>query len=32
MDRLYSFLLPVALGLTTQYFIKWLDGFIDSEN
>lgn len=32
MNVLISFLVSVAVGITTHYVIKWLDGFINSDN
>ncbi|MBP2015914.1 putative PurR-regulated permease PerM [Anaerococcus degeneri] len=32
MDRLYSFLLSVVVGVTTHYVIKWLDRHLNSDN
>ena len=32
MNEMISFLVSVAVGVTTHYVIKWLDGFINSDN
>ena len=32
MNEMISFLVSVAVGVTTHYVIKWLDGFIDNDN